>query len=109
MKTLDLKLTRIGNSQGVRLPVALIKRYGFSGSLAVEAREDGLLLKPKKARKLSWEQTYKEMAAADEDWSEWERLPEGRAEPWDGPSEAEFLRHRRPASARKGRRKKPAA
>ena len=39
MKTLDLKLTRIGNSRGIRLPVALIKRYGFSGSLAVKSDE----------------------------------------------------------------------
>ncbi len=42
MKMLALKLTRIGNSKGVRLPTTLIKRYGFSGFLAVAARKDGL-------------------------------------------------------------------
>ena len=72
MKTLDLKLTRIGNSRGVRLPVALIERYGFSGSVAAEARPEGLLLKARRQTKLSWEETAKEMAASDEDWTEWE-------------------------------------
>jgi antitoxin component of MazEF toxin-antitoxin module len=53
MKTLELKLTRIGNSKGVRLPVEVIQRYGFSECLAAEVREEGLLLKPKKQTKLS--------------------------------------------------------
>src|SRR5881396_2044939 len=85
MKTLALKLTRIGNSKGVRLPVALIKRYGFSGSLAAEAREEGLLLKPKKPGKLSWEETAREMAASGEDWSEWDSAAADGLEtcPWD--------------------------
>ncbi|MEI6394107.1 MAG: AbrB/MazE/SpoVT family DNA-binding domain-containing protein [Verrucomicrobiota bacterium] len=67
MKTLDLKLTRIGNSRGIRLPVALIKRYGFSGTLAAEVRVEGLLLKPKRPTKLSWEETAQAMAASEED------------------------------------------
>ena len=109
MKTLDLKLTRIGNSRGVRLPVAVIKRYGFSGSLAAEAREDGLLLKPKKQAKLSWEETFREMAASDEDWSDWQAMPDGAIEPWDGPSEAEFLARQQKANGRSARKKKSAA
>ncbi len=72
MKTLELKLTRIGNSKGVRLPVGLIKRYGFSESLAAEVREEGLLLKPKKPSTLSWADTARQMASSDEKWSEWE-------------------------------------
>ena len=71
MKTIELKLTRIGNSKGVRLPVELIHRYGFSESLAVEVCKEGLFLKPKKRTKLSWEETAREMAASDEDWNEW--------------------------------------
>jgi len=105
MKTLDLKLTRIGNSLGVRLPGALIKRYGFSGPITVEAREDGLLLKPRKQSKLSWEETAREMAKSEEEWSDWETIPDGMVEPWDGPSEAEFLAQQkgssRPASKKK--------
>ncbi len=108
MKILDLKLTRIGNSRGVRLPVALIKRYGFSGPITVEAREDGLLLKPKKQSKLSWEETYKQMAKSQEDWSDWEAADDGMIEAWDGPSEAEFVEQQQKASRRASRKKKPA-
>jgi antitoxin component of MazEF toxin-antitoxin module len=87
MKTLDLKLTRIGNSKGIRLPVELIKRYGFSEYLAAEVREEGLLLKPKKQTKLSWAETALEMAASGEDWSEWDSTVTDGLEtcPWGKP------------------------
>src|SRR6266581_42126 len=87
MKTFDLKLTRIGNSKGVRLPVALIKRYGFSGWLAGELREEGLLLRPKRQTKLSWEETAREMAASDENWAEWDSTVADGLEscPWPEP------------------------
>ncbi|MBM3888730.1 MAG: hypothetical protein FJ388_06340 [Verrucomicrobia bacterium] len=84
MKTLELKLTRRGKSRAVRLPEQLIKQYGFAGTLAAEARADGLLLKAKKQGKLSWEEICKQMAASGEDWSDWEALPDGLNEiPWD--------------------------
>ena len=85
MKTLDLKLTRIGNSKGVRLPAEVIRRFGFSESLAAEVREEGLLLKPKKRIKLSWEETAREMAASDENWTEWDAAVADGIEtcPWE--------------------------
>ncbi len=105
MKTLDLKLTRIGNSRGVRLPAGLIKRYGFADSLAGEAREEGLLLKPKKPAKLSWAETAREMAASDEDWGEWEAADADWLEscPWDEPAPPEVQAWAR-ASVKRQRR-----
>jgi len=82
MKTIDLKLTRIGNSKGVRLPAELIHRFGFSESLAGEVRKDGLLLKPKKRTKLSWEETAREMGASDESWAEWDASVADGIETW---------------------------
>jgi len=97
MKTLDLKLTRIGNSKGIRLPVGIIKRYGFSALLTAEAREDGLLLKARKGGKLSWQETAHEMAARDEDWSEWESTAGDGLEScsWKNPAQPERKRVRR--------------
>jgi antitoxin component of MazEF toxin-antitoxin module len=91
MKTLDLKLTRIGNSRGVRLPAGLIRRYSFSDALAAEARPEGLLLKAKGQAKLSWEETAQQMAASAEDWSEWDAvIADGLGTcPWDEPVPAE--------------------
>jgi len=84
MKTLELKLSRMGNSRGVRLPAGLISRYGFGGGLAAEVREEGLLLKPSQPGKLSWEETARAMAASGENWDEWDNMADGLDEcPWD--------------------------
>jgi antitoxin component of MazEF toxin-antitoxin module len=83
MKTMALKLSRIGNSRGVRLPAGLISRYGFGGGMAAEIRDDGLLLKPSHSGKLSWEETAREMAASGENWEEWDNLTDGAEQlPW---------------------------
>ncbi len=72
MKVVELPLTRIGNSRGVRLPAALLKKYGFSKTIILEERASEIVLRPKKDTKLSWEETAKEMAAEHEDWSDME-------------------------------------
>jgi antitoxin MazE len=64
-----VKLIAIGNSQGIRLPKVLLRKYGWSGSLILEEREDGIVLHGKEGNKLSWEDTYRAMARDDEDWS----------------------------------------
>ncbi len=74
MKTRDLKLTRIGNSRGVRLPAGTLRRYGFGDVVVMEERVDGILLRPKtvEGSLLSWEETAREMATHPETWSEWD-------------------------------------
>lgn len=68
-KTVELKLVAIGNSRGVRLPKALIQRYGMRDVLLIEEHAEGLFLREKKDQRLSWEETYKDMASEHEDWS----------------------------------------
>ena len=63
-----VKLIAIGNSKGIRLPKALIQKYGWSDSLVLEETGDGIFLHGPKKDKLSWKDTYRAMAAADEDW-----------------------------------------
>lgn len=74
MKPVELKVTRIGNSRGVRIPAATLERYQIGESVVMEERSDGILLRPtgEAFPKLSWEETAREMAAAAEDWSEWD-------------------------------------
>ena len=76
MKTKELKVARIGNSRGVRLPASSLKRYSVGSALIMEERTEGILLRPVAggAAKLSWEETAREMAASDEDWGEWDVL-----------------------------------
>ncbi|MDA8409124.1 MAG: AbrB/MazE/SpoVT family DNA-binding domain-containing protein [Treponema sp.] len=70
MKTQELKVARIGNSQGIRIPAETLRRYGIGSGLIMEEREDGILLKPLERDRvlLSWQETAREMAGPDEDW-----------------------------------------
>ena len=67
---IELKVVRIGNSRGVRLPKAVLERYEIKDALVLEAREEGLLLRGKKDKRMTWEETYREMAREKEDWSD---------------------------------------
>ena len=69
-RTIELKVVAIGNSRGVRLPKTLLEKYAIKDALVLEAREEGLLLRCKKDKHLSWDDTYKEMAKEREDWSD---------------------------------------
>lgn len=86
MKTTELKVTRIGNSRGVRLPAASLRRYRIGTAVIMEERSDGILLRATgpAVEKLSWEDTAREMATGGEDWSGWETASaDGLSEvPW---------------------------
>ena len=79
MKTIELSVTRIGNSKGIRLPAEVLRRYRVQEVLLMEQRPDEIVLRPKRARraKLSWAETYRQMAQASEDWTDWEAPAEG--------------------------------
>jgi len=64
MKDSTLKVVRIGNSRGVRLPAPLLARYRIKTRLLVEERPEGILLKSVRDDRLSWEETAKAMATA---------------------------------------------
>ena len=65
-----VKIVPIGNSQGIRLPKEMLRRYGFVDSLILEETETGLFLRKQEDNKLSWEETYKAMSEEQEDWSD---------------------------------------
>lgn len=71
----NVKLIKIGNSQGLRLPKWLISKYGFGKYILLEETPEGILLRPTEENKLSWEDTYKAMAAEEQDeWNDWESV-----------------------------------
>jgi antitoxin component of MazEF toxin-antitoxin module len=74
MKTVVLKVSRIGNSRGIRLPVGVLRKYHITDTVLMEEKSDEIVLRPGRAtrQKLSWEETAKAMAAMKENWSEWE-------------------------------------
>ena len=79
MKTIELRVTRIGNSKGIRLPAEVLRRYRMQDALIMEQRPDEIALRPKRTHrgKLTWAETYRQMAQANEDWTDWEAAGEG--------------------------------
>jgi antitoxin MazE len=69
-RTHNIKLVSIGNSKGIRIPKAIIQKYGFKSNLLLEETERGLLLRQKDETKLSWANTYKAMASENESWDD---------------------------------------
>jgi antitoxin component of MazEF toxin-antitoxin module len=109
MASIKLKVARIGNSRGVRIPATTLERYQIADTVVMEERADGILLRPPgpATPRLSWEETAREMAAAGEDWSAWDvAVADGLKDvPW------ETVRRRRVAEPvreykSRGRRKK---
>ena len=111
MKPVELKVARIGNSRGVRLPAATLARYGITDGVVMEERSDGILLRPlgKAEPKLSWEDTAQAMAASGEDWSEWEATAADGLEElrWDPAGPRRVAEAKREYQARPGRKAKP--
>ena len=74
MKTQELKVARIGNSRGVRLPASSLKRYSVGSVIIMEERTEGILLRPSGpiVEKLTWEDSARVMEVKGEDWSDWD-------------------------------------
>ena len=71
----EAKLIKIGNSQGIRIPKALILRYHLGESLVLEEKQDGILVRPKSPEKLGWEETYQAMLDSEKGgWDDWQNL-----------------------------------
>jgi len=70
IRTKEVKLVPIGNSKGIRIPKALIQKYGLKNSLLIEETEKGLLIRKNEENILSWEDTYKRMADEKENWND---------------------------------------
>lgn len=73
------RLSRIGNSRGVRLPRELLDQYGLNegDELEIIRTREGILLAPRPAGtgKLPWATAYEEMAREElevAEWAEWD-------------------------------------
>lgn len=111
MTIVKLKVARIGNSRGVRLPAASLRRYRIGETVVMEERSEGILLRPSGpvVEKLSWENTARAMAASREEWSAWDKAVADGLEdlPWQTEKKgrvaeppARYAAKRRPAKRR---------
>ena len=73
-QSINLKLVPIGNSLGVRLSRPLLSKYGMESVVIAEQRPDGILLRGANPSKATLEQTFTEMAAAQEQWDDFDAV-----------------------------------
>jgi antitoxin MazE len=67
------RIQRIGNSQGVRIPKAILEQVGFHGEVEIEVQGDSLVIRPAKTPRSGWAAAFQKMAECRDDrlfWSE---------------------------------------
>jgi antitoxin MazE len=65
------RLIRIGNSQGIRIPRAVVEQTGLQGELELEVRRRQLLVRPASHPREGWEDQFRRMADRGDDRALW--------------------------------------
>jgi antitoxin MazE len=58
---------RIGNSQGVRIPKAMLDQCGFGRRVEMRVEGDSLIITPARAARSGWEEAFRAMAERGDD------------------------------------------
>ena len=64
MKT---QIVKIGNSQGVRIPKALLEQTGLSGEVVLEVAASSIVIRASRKPREGWEEAFQRMAAESDD------------------------------------------
>ncbi len=64
---MNINLIRIGNSQGIRLPKAVIEQAGLTGDLDLEVTDGAVIIRTAKQPRQGWAEAAAECHAAGED------------------------------------------
>ena len=65
--TTRTRIIQIGNSQGVRLPKALLAESGLSGDVELEAVNGQVVIRAARHAREGWEEAFEAMHAAADD------------------------------------------
>ncbi|HQZ98248.1 MAG TPA: AbrB/MazE/SpoVT family DNA-binding domain-containing protein [Pyrinomonadaceae bacterium] len=61
------QIIQIGNSQGIRIPKALLEESRIVGEVDLELHPDGILIRNAQKPRAGWEDAFKLMAENDDD------------------------------------------
>ncbi len=64
---MKIKIVPIGNSRGIRIPKALLQQCRLCQTVEIEARPDGLLIRPSERPRKGWDVAFQAMAQAGDD------------------------------------------
>jgi len=60
-------ITRIGNSQGIRIPKPLLEQSGLEGDVELVVENDRIIIRPLKKPREGWEEAFRRMAERGDD------------------------------------------
>ena len=66
---MDISVTSIGNSKGIRLTKTLIEKYNIQDTVELILEKGYIILKPKTALRKGWEKSFKKMHENGDDKS----------------------------------------
>lgn len=75
---MKVRLVKIGNSQGIRIPKTLVEQCGFGDQIELEVKGDSLVLRPAEPHRQGWDEVFAKLAKAEEP-----SLPDHMSEEWD--------------------------
>jgi antitoxin MazE len=61
------QIIQIGNSQGIRIPKALLEQSRISAEVDIELHEDGLLIRNMQKPRAGWNEAFRAMAENEDD------------------------------------------
>ena len=64
---MQLKVVKIGNSKGIRLPKAVLKEYAIEDSVELLMKPGAIVLKPVKLARQGWQEAFERMHDAQDD------------------------------------------
>lgn len=67
MKSIKVKLIRIGNSKGIRLFKSLIEQYNMKDEVLLEAKKDSIVIRPVENPRAGWEKSFEKMRLKGDD------------------------------------------
>lgn len=67
MNPLKVKIIRIGNSKGIRLPKSLIEQYQMKDEVVLETKKDAIVIRPVENPRAGWEKSFAIMRRRGDD------------------------------------------
>jgi antitoxin MazE len=79
MPALKTNLVKIGNSQGIRIPKAVLQQIHLVDEIEIEIKKDCLVLKPASHLRAGWAEAFQKTTGKDKvrdpELDAWENLP----------------------------------
>ena len=67
MSSVKVKVVRIGNSRGIRIPKVILDQYHINDEVELETKEDCVIIKSSHIAREGWEKSFKKMHENRED------------------------------------------